>query len=110
MRTCCRLELRATGCGCRFPWSLFLLESLSQWWDSLGSVQCLVLFFPHHISAGRAVLRSREKGPKKTRKNSKFQNGKSIIQMHLEFHMTDVLLKNMCKLNHTLNSPGTLGI
>lgn len=42
--------------------------------------------------------------------NDSFQDGKQIIQLHLDLHMTDVFLKNICKLKQTLNSPGTLGI
>lgn len=43
-------------------------------------------------------------------RNDSFQDGKEIIQMHLDLHLTDVFLKNMCKLNHTLDSQGNLGI
>jgi len=46
----------------------------------------------------------------KRKRNDSFQDGKWIIPMHLDFHMTDVFLKDMCKLNHTLNSQGNLGI
>lgn len=53
----------------------------------------------------------REKLKRHTSKgNDSFQDGEQIIQLHLDLHMTDVFLKNICKLKPTLNSPETLGI
>ena len=61
----------------------------------------------------RRVIRSRERGKRKRHKrkrNGSFQDGEWIIQIHLDLHMTDVILKKKGKMNHTLNAQGNHGI
>lgn len=43
-------------------------------------------------------------------KEMSFQDGEWIIQIHLDLHMTDVILKKTGKPNHTLNAQGNHGI
>ena len=60
----------------------------------------------------RRVIRSRERGNRKRHKrkrNDSFQDGEWIIQIHLDLHMTDVILRKTGKPNHTLNAQGNRG-
>lgn len=90
-----------TYLGYRCP---LLSMSLKEAWffsGHLGVSPCL------SISDSRRFVRTVKGKGKETRDvkeaETASKNGKQIIQMHFDLHMTDVFLKNICKPKHTLS-------